>query len=127
MSSAPISRILEPSLSIYVSCGSGGHNISLIPTLLHVLTFPSRDCQAIKTNDSCTGSTVPNGIKIIIKDHYLCFSFCFELREKTCFIVERNMIVQLRVLALVMIWKSPFFQKVTDNLKKTACASEKTG
>ena len=94
-----------------VSCGSGGHNLSSIPTLLHVLTFPSRDCQAIKTNDFCTGSTVPNGVKIIIKDHYLFFSFCFELKEKTCFIAERNMTVQLRVLAHVMIWKSPFFQR----------------
>ena len=49
-----------------VSCGSGGHNLSSIPTLLHVLTFPSRDCQAIKTSDFCTGSTAPNGVKIIM-------------------------------------------------------------
>ena len=109
--SASISQILEPSPINDVSCGSGEHNLSSIATLLHVLTFPSRDCQAIKTNDFCTGSTVPNGVKIIIKDHYLFFSFCFELKEKTCFIAERNMTVQLRVLAHVMIWKSPFFQR----------------
>ena len=73
-----------------VSCGSGGHNLSSIPTLLHVLTFPSRDCQAIKTSDFCTGSTAPNGMKIIIKDHYTIYVLVSVLntKKKTCFNVE---------------------------------------